>query len=189
MSGLLELSASAWPLHGVRPASYCLFMTTTTNSRTAPKAIVLNQAGGELIAIVGDRARILADGSATGGQCTVFEAITEPGVGPPLHSHEFEDEYFYVAEGTVKFSINGSVFVGGQGSFVLAPRGSVHTFVNAGKTQSRMLISVTPSGLENPFRENAALFQKDPKAGPEQIAGIFGRFGVKFHGPPLDAGV
>ncbi|GMV25969.1 MAG: hypothetical protein AMXMBFR58_20000 [Phycisphaerae bacterium] len=162
---------------------------TNSADPLACKACTLTKDGGDLIAIVGDRARILADASHTGGQCTVFEAITEPGVGPPLHSHEREDEYFYVAEGTVKFVIDGRTFVGGPGSFVLAPRGSVHTFVNAGTTPSRMLISVTPSGLEQPFRENAALFKQNPKAGPDEIAGIFGRYGVKFHGPPLDPAV
>ncbi len=151
----------------------------------APKEQVVLPHEGDVVAIVGDRARILADARTTGGQCSIFEAITAPGVGPPLHSHEHEDEYFYVIEGTVKFSLNGRTFTGGPGAFVLAPRGSIHTFVNAGATPSRMLISVTPSGLEIPFRENAMLFKKDPSAGPEQIAGIFGRYGVTFHGPPL----
>ncbi|MCC6428864.1 MAG: cupin domain-containing protein [Phycisphaerales bacterium] len=154
-------------------------------TRCANPAIIKPD-GGDTIVIVGDKARILADASATGGQCTVFEAITPPGVGPPLHSHEREDEYFYIIEGTVKFSVNGQIHVGSAGTFLLAPRGSIHTFMNAGPKPSRMLIWVTPAGLEQPFRENAALFKHNPQASPDQIAEIFDRFGVRFHGPPLD---
>lgn len=150
----------------------------------AREAIIAPEEG-ELIEIVGDRARILVDGEATGGQCAVFEAISAPGAGPPLHRHAHEDEYFHVQEGTVKFSINGKTFIGRPGAFVLAPRGSVHTFVNAGTGPSRMLISVTPAGLERPFRENAALFRRNPQASPAEIEAIFNRYGVEFVGPPL----
>lgn len=160
--------------------------TKPSTSSPCPNSLVLDRDGGDTVIIVGDKARILADAAATGGQCTVFEAITPPGVGPPLHSHEREDEYFYIIEGTVKFSVNGQIHVGSAGTFLLAPRGSIHTFMNAGPKPSRMLIWVTPAGLEQPFRENAALFKHNPQASPDQIAEIFGRFGVRFHGPPLD---
>ena len=49
----------------------------------------------------------------------------------------------------------------------------------------RMLISVTPSGLERPFRENAALMKSNPAATPAQIEAIFNKYGVEFLGPPL----
>lgn len=148
--------------------------------------LALGPDAGETLVIVGDRARILADAAATGGQCTIFETITSPGVGPPLHRHANEDEYFYVTEGTVKFSIDGRVFVGTPGSFALAPRGSAHTFVNAGKSPCRMIISVTPSGLEVPFRANAEFLRRKPNATPAEIAAIFTPHGVEFVGPPLD---
>jgi quercetin dioxygenase-like cupin family protein len=150
------------------------------------RELIVGPEGGDLVAIVGDRARIVADKSVTGGQCTFFETITAPGIGPPLHSHVHEDEFFYVIAGTVKFSINGNIHIAHAGSFIAAPRGSVHTFVNIGQVPLRMFITVTPSGLEAPFRENAALFKHNPSAGPAEIGEIFAKYGVVFHGPPLD---
>ena len=103
------------------------------------KPVFIPHTGGEIIDIVGDRARILIDGSATNNLCTTFEAISSPGLGPPLHRHANEDEYFFVCEGTVKFIVNGEIMIGQAGAFAFAPRGSIHTFVNAGPSSSRML--------------------------------------------------
>ena len=150
-----------------------------------PTPLLLPHTAGEIVDIVGDRARILIDGSSTNNLCTTFEAITSPGLGPPLHRHANEDEYFFVCEGTVKFIVNGQTMVGQPGSFAFAPRGSIHTFFNAGSTKSRMLISVTPSGLEIPFRENAALFKRNPNASPKEVEAIFNRAGIEFLGPPI----
>src|SRR5690349_11660584 len=64
---------------------------TTAGLRSA-RAATLRPEDGERLLIVGDRVRILADGDSTGGQCAIFEAVTAPGVGPPLHRHALEDE-------------------------------------------------------------------------------------------------
>ena len=144
---------------------------------------------GRRCTIVGDRIRILADSESTGGQCAIFEAITAPGVGPPLHRHTHEDEYFSVQAGRVKFQIDGRTFIGEPGAFVLAPRGSSHTFVSVASEPSRMIISVTPGGLERPFLENAELFIRNAHASPTEIESIFNRHGIEFVGPPLDASV
>lgn len=140
---------------------------------------------GEVLDVVGDRVRIFADGAKTGGQCTIIETITQPGMGPPLHRHEREDEYFFVCEGTMKFSVDGKVFTAGPGSFVLAPRGSLHTFMNAGPAPSRMVVSVTPAGFEKAFRACSELMARNPKAGPAELGAVFAPYGVTFHGPPL----
>ncbi len=141
---------------------------------------------GEYLNIVGDRVRILVSGAETGGTCTIFETITAPGGGPPLHRHANEDETFRVVEGRAKFVANGETFIAEPGAFVYAPRGCTHTFVSLGPGPLRMVLSVTPSGLEVPFRENAALFIKDPNTPIERLIEVFGRAGVEFVGPPLD---
>lgn len=157
----------------------------TANFTKPGKSIFYGPTDGHLCAIVGDRVRILADSEATGGQCAIFETITSSGVGPPLHRHAHEDEYFVVQAGRVKFLIDGTEYIAEPGAFVLAPRGTVHSFVNIGKEPSRMIVTVTPGGLERPFRENAELFLRNAQASPAEIAAIFGRYGVELLGPPL----
>lgn len=147
-------------------------------------AFTLPADGGEIVNVVGDRVRILADGVATGGQAAIFEDITAPGMGPPLHRHQRDDEFFFVIDGTVKFSVDGREFVAAAGGFAFAPRGSVHTFRNVGATPSRMLVACTPAGLERAFRE-ADQLAREGRASPETLAAAFGRIGVEFLGPPL----
>lgn len=142
---------------------------------------------GEYLSIVGDRVRILIAGEDTGGQFTIFETITAPGMGPPLHRHAREDETFRIIEGRARFVADGREFIAGPGAFVYAPRGSVHTFVSLGPGPLRMVLSVSPAGLEAPFRENAALFHERPDAPMEQVVAIFQRHGIEFVGPPLEA--
>jgi quercetin dioxygenase-like cupin family protein len=139
--------------------------------------------GGEVLNVVGEHVRLLAHGDCTDDQCAVFENISQPGAGPPLHIHDLEDEFFYIVEGAVKFSINGKETTLGPGGFVCAARGSTHTFKNIGSAPSRMIICCTPAGLERPFREASALSKTDIT--PERIGEIFARYGVRIVGPPL----
>ncbi|MCO6437451.1 MAG: cupin domain-containing protein [Phycisphaerae bacterium] len=146
--------------------------------------LVLSPDQGEILNVVGDRVRILADSSMTDGRCVVFENTTDPGNGPPLHRHGRDDEHFFVVEGTVKFAIDGREVVLTAGGSVFAPRGSVHTFMNAGTTPSRMIITCCPGGLEGPFRE-ADRLAREGRVTPETLAEAFRKFDLEFVGPPL----
>lgn len=157
-------------------------------SQITARTVILTPEAGEKFSIIGGGVRVLIDGAASGGQCCIFECPIPPGDGPPLHKHEREDELFYVLEGRFKFSIDGKEFIGEQGSFACAPRGSVHAFRNVGSSVGRLHVTCTPSGLEIPFR---AVRDPEPgsgkeKASPEQIMEEFSKFGVTFVGPPLD---
>lgn len=147
-------------------------------------ALVVPSDGGEFLNVVGERIRILADSARTDGKCVIFENISEPGNGPPLHRHARDDELFFVIEGRVKFVIDGRESTAAPGGFVYAPRGSVHTFVNVGDSPSRMLITCCPGGLEQPFREVDRLFRQNNST-PDEIMAAFRRFDLEFLGPPL----
>lgn len=120
----------------------------------------------------------------------MFEAPIPPGDGPPLHSHEREDELFFVLEGRFKFVLDGREFIGEPGAFVYAPRGSVHAFKNIGTTPGRFLITCTPAGIEVPFRAIRvpdAYEVAQGRAAPtmEQVVGELAKHGIAIHGPPL----
>ncbi len=141
-------------------------------------------AGGEHLSVVGDRVRILADGAATGGKFLVFEETGPPGGGPPLHRHTHDDEFFLVLEGTLRFSVDGKETIVEPGGTIFARKGSVHTFVNAGQTPTRLIIVCSPPGLEGPFRECDQL-AREGRENPETVAAAFKKFGVEIVGPPL----
>lgn len=149
-----------------------------------PKNIISGPSEGERLELMGETMRILVDGEASGGTLVQFEEISRPGGGPPLHIHAKDDESFLVLEGRMKFSIDGKESVHGPGSYIFAPRGSKHTFCNIGPGPSRMIISCTPSGLEEAFRETAKL-EAAGKVNMQAIDAAFARIGVTFIGPPL----
>jgi len=150
----------------------------------SPAAVVRQPGEGELLNVVGDRVRILADSAMTGGKCFICELCTDPGHGPPLHSHGRDDEHFFVAEGTVKFVVDGREFVVGAGGFAFAPRGSIHAFANIGKAPSRMIVTCCPGGLEVPFRA-ADTLAREGRMNPDTLAAAFRDFDLEFVGPPL----
>jgi hypothetical protein len=67
---------------------------------------------------------------------------------PPPHIHRREDEAFYVLEGQLCFHVDGRDIDGGAGSWGSFARGSLHYFENVSDRPARMLIEVTPAGLE-----------------------------------------
>lgn len=152
------------------------------NPEPSPAAARVTPPGaGETLRVITDHVRILADGAATGGRLFIFEESTPPGGGPPLHRHAHDDEYFYILEGTYRFVLDGRTFVAERGAFVAAPKGSLHTFCNAGDAPGRMLIVCAPAGLEDCFRKTARL--AGPPT-PEKVSACFEGW-VRFEGPPI----
>ncbi|HWB20910.1 MAG TPA: cupin domain-containing protein [Phycisphaerales bacterium] len=140
----------------------------------------------EILDVVGEEIRVLADSSSTRGQCFIFEDISPPSGGPPLHTHTRDDEFFYILEGSVKFVIDGVESIARAGEFRHAPRGSIHAFMNMGPGKSRMLITCTPAGLETAFREVDAL-NRAGKMTPETLTAAFKKIELDIVGPPLSA--
>src|SRR5262249_32981777 len=103
--------------------------------------------------VVGDRYTVLASGEDTGGAYALIHGVVPPGGGPPPHVHRREDEAFYVLEGDLAFRADGRDIAATAGAWGAVPRGSLHTFRNTGTAAARMLIVVTPSGLERFFAE------------------------------------
>ena len=93
-----------------------------------------------------------ATNADTRGAYSLIE-VNVTGGGPPQHIHKAEEEAFYVLEGEVNIQIGDQTIRGNVGSFVLIPRGTVHTFWNTGSTPAKLLIIFSPPGFEQFFFE------------------------------------
>jgi len=62
----------------------------------------------------------------------------------PLHVHHGDDEAWYVLEGELGFRLGDLEVAAPAGSAVVAPRGTPHTYWNAGNTEARYLLVMTP---------------------------------------------
>ena len=105
----------------------------------------------------GDRVTFLVTGAESGEAAFILEAMAPPGGGPPPHIHHFEDESFYVLQGSVTVQAAGRTFQASPGDFIHIPRGTVHSFRNNGTVDAKALVVVSPAGpagLQRFFKES-----------------------------------
>jgi len=78
------------------------------------------------LSVLGVGVTVLAGKAATGSyEITLQEGGA--GMGPPPHSHDW-DESFFVMEGTIEFACDGHSELCGPGTLVHVPAGTVHAF-------------------------------------------------------------
>jgi quercetin dioxygenase-like cupin family protein len=94
----------------------------------------------------------LATGEDTQGRFALIEGLTRKGNVPPPHIHHREDESFYILEGEMTASIGSQFIYGTPGTMIFAPRNVVHSF-EIHSEQLRVLLLLTPAGLEGYFKE------------------------------------
>jgi quercetin dioxygenase-like cupin family protein len=144
----------------------------TTSKELSMGARVLGPGDGEVAGAPESRTdRFMIDSKDTAGRLAVVEHTLPPHVlAGPLHHHTREDEYSYVLQGRLGALLGDQEIVAEAGDLVFKPRGQWHTFWNPGDTPTRVLELITPSGLEDLFRELGALGEMDPATLPALAA-------------------
>ena len=97
---------------------------------------------------------------APDGDFVIVEWTAEIGTHwiAPLHLHRGDDEAWYVLEGTLGFRRGDEELEAHAGSGVYVPRGTPHTYWNAGDREARYLLVMTPkiAGLIEAIHEPGA---------------------------------
>lgn len=143
---------------------------------------------GPALNVLGSPYVFKATSAETNNSFCCIEATIPPGSGVPPHTHEREDEAFYVLSGEIILdSADQSAPLRlGAGSFFFGPRGRQHAFRNEGSVDARMLVFCMPgTGIEHMFRDMDAVGRSS--SGPpamEEIFAIAARAGVAIASPP-----
>ena len=106
-------------------------------------------------AIPGAMFHFLATGQQTNGSYSLIYIEVHKGNEPPPHTHQREDESYYILEGSIRFWIGDQVFDAKAGDFVHLPKGIPHRF----EVQSEFvkeLMWIAPAGLDQWFWDNSA---------------------------------
>lgn len=143
------------------------------------KARVVLPGGGRHLDVLGIEHRITVAAEDTGGAYALVEIVNAPGLGIPPHVHANEEETFHVLEGNVTFQVGEESLVASPGTTVHLPRGVPHRFAAEGTAPARMLLVLSPAGLERMFQELSEL----PGGGPpdlDKVAAICARYGIRF---------
>jgi mannose-6-phosphate isomerase-like protein (cupin superfamily) len=84
-------------------------------------------------------------GTDIGAGVCVIAVDSDPGEGPRLHRHPYE-EVFVIHEGVATFTLGDDQVVGRAGDVLVAPAGTPHKFVNTGDGPLRQVdIHVSPA--------------------------------------------
>jgi quercetin dioxygenase-like cupin family protein len=108
-------------------------------------------------------------GSETGEALAVVEHPVDPHRLVPPHTHADVDEYSYILEGEIGARIGDRVISASKGTYVLKPRGIMHTFWNATDRPARLLEILSPAKFERFFEEMGDLMKIGGPDLPQQL--------------------
>ena len=148
------------------------------------RSVALGPGEGKTINVPGHAITYKAMKEDTGGAYSLLE-VNLAGDGPPQHIHKAEEEAFYILEGEVNVKVGEKTVRGAAGSFVLIPRGTVHTFWNAGATPAKLLGIFSPAGFERYFVEVVGDEEIDTATFIKRGMAVAPKYNLEIVGPPL----
>ena len=127
--------------------------------KNRPKLVALKSGEPDELTYDAGTARFIVSSEETNGAWSLVELKEMPGYHTNLHRHNHTDEAFYVLDGVLTVNISGKSSEYPAGSYVLVPRGTPHAQGNRGKVPARILLTMTPGGLERSFKDRVELFK------------------------------
>ncbi len=137
----------------------------------------------ELIAVGQIQIRYLRDGAGA-GQTGAFEMIVPPQSNvPPPHSHAHNEEYLYVLEGRLRYSVDGEAKDLNAGESAFTRKGAVHGFSNPFPASTRALVVLSPDIGAQYFRDIAAVLGAGGPPDRVKLLQVMERYGLKPAAP------
>ena len=114
-----------------------------------------------------------------GGDFSLMERTLPPGGRrPPPHRHTNCSEAYFVLDGLVAVTVEDEDLALGPEGFVLVPRGTRHTFGNAGEREARLLVIHAPA-MDGYFAGLHDLWNRDEPPSPDEERALMARFGME----------
>jgi mannose-6-phosphate isomerase-like protein (cupin superfamily) len=97
---------------------------------------------------------------------------------PPPHRHTNCSEAYFVLDGLVSITVQDEELTVGAEGFVLVPRGTAHTFGNAGQREARLLVMHAPA-MDAYFAGLHELWNRAEPPSPGEERELMARFGME----------
>lgn len=128
-----------------------------------PDVIFLAPEQGRTYALGAMTAVFKADEAETAERYSVSEWWLDPHAkGPGAHSHEANDEVFYVIEGTASILTGETWLEAPRGAFIRIPAGVMHDFENRTDARVGLLNVFIPGGFERNMPAIVDWFRDNP---------------------------
>jgi mannose-6-phosphate isomerase-like protein (cupin superfamily) len=140
-------------------------------------AVILKPGEGRTLTLGPIHMVVQEDGMQTRGTFGLAEFEVPPHAPtPPPHIHHAHEEGFYILEGELEFLAETQTVRACQGTFVMVPIGTVHTFSNPTEKPTRFLNTFTPPLYLGYFEELSRLNQADGALDPQQFAELMAHY-------------
>ncbi len=140
-------------------------------------AVVLKPGEGRPLPLGPIQMVVQEDGTHTRGTLGLAEFEVPPHAPtPPPHIHHAHEEGFYILEGELEFLAGTQTVRAGQGTFVMVPIGTVHTFSNPTDRPARFLNTFTPPLYLGYFEALSRLTQASVAPPPQQLAELMAHY-------------
>lgn len=83
-----------------------------------------------------------------GGHMMVGLNCFEPGQTQSIHAHDGAEKFYFVLEGSGRFTIGDEEIEGDTGSLVVAPAGVPHGVTNNGSARLSLLVVIAPAPVK-----------------------------------------
>jgi mannose-6-phosphate isomerase-like protein (cupin superfamily) len=114
-----------------------------------------------------------------GGDFSLMERTLPPGGRrPPPHRHTNCSEAYFVLDGLVSVVVGHTTLTAGPEGFVLVPRGTAHTFGNAGPEPARLLVIHAPA-MDAYFARLHELWNGSEPPSRDQERELMAQFGME----------
>lgn len=132
--------------------------------------------------------RVMVSSRETAGRYTICEVeIPGPG-GPPLHTHQYEDGFFYVLDGEFTFEVGDEIRTAPPGTSLFIPRQTAYSFENRGTAPGRFLVLALPGGLDLFIQDLGTLARQGAAVSREKLAQVLDKHGISLSASRRDQG-
>jgi mannose-6-phosphate isomerase-like protein (cupin superfamily) len=118
------------------------------------KAFINKPAPVNTRAIPGDTFSFLIRGTETSNRLSLVKIEVQHGNEPPAHVHTREDEYYYILNGSIKFTVGNEILLAKEGDTVFLPMNVMHAF-EVQNEKAEVLMWMTPGSLDQWFWDNS----------------------------------
>ena len=141
---------------------------------------VIQSIHGRKLLLTGHELTIKLTSRETGGDSYVYEVVTPPGVGMPLHVHRIEDEIIQVLEGDeFHVQVGDQISRAAPGTLIYFPRNIPHRFLNVGTRPLKTLWTIIPGASYEKFIEALAQLP-DSMTDTSGVRELFSSYGIEI---------
>jgi quercetin dioxygenase-like cupin family protein len=143
------------------------------------RPMVMKSNEGRKLVLTGHELTIKLTSEQTSGASYVYEVVTPPGIGMPLHVHQFEDEIIQVLDGDeFDVQIGSHFYKAAPGSLIYFPRTIPHRFLNVGEKPLKTLWTILPGASYERFIEDLAKLPEESMTDVEDVQQVFAAYGI-----------